>query len=186
MWQPLEPLLELTGLRGGGRWVAAAQEFPPQKLRNDYRAGVANSGILLDGGRAGGGRFGDAMRLAIEEWIWPPLGESNPTWMFKWPFEQNGLTKTFYEALPDRCVLLRPGCPINSPFGSFLRHFVGGTPHTALSTTTSTATAGCSRRSSARCASSRAAARPSAARRTSRCSRSTRRLQSRRRRRPMR
>ena len=129
VWQPLEPLLELTGLRGGGRWVAAAQEFPPQKLRNDYRAGVANSGILL---MAGAPVAGAEMLRLIEEWIWPPLGVGNPTWMFKWPFEQNGLTKTFYEALPDRCVLLRPGCPINSPFGAFLRHFVGGTPHRAV------------------------------------------------------
>ena len=139
VWQPLSPLLEIVGL-GGGRstqihlephssppphfkWLAAAEEFPPQKLRRDGRAGLANSGILL---LAGAPVAGGAMLRAIEEWIWPD--EGHPVWMFRWPYEQNALSNVFFRKYPSRYSLLKPGCPINSPFGAFLRHMVGGTP----------------------------------------------------------
>lgn len=52
----------------------------------------------------------------------------NLIWMFSWPYEQNALTTSIFARYPDRFTLLRPGCPLNSPFGAFLRHLVGGTP----------------------------------------------------------
>ena len=123
VWQPLEPLLNVTGLLNGSKWIAAAQEFPPQKLRGDWRAGLANSGVLL---MVGSRIAGKTLLETMERWIFPP---GNPTWMFKWPFEQHALTRVFFYGNRDRYTLLRPGCPINSPFGAFLRHMVGGTPH---------------------------------------------------------
>jgi len=126
VWQPLPPLLEATGLLRGERWIAAAEEFPPQKLRRDTRAGLANSGVLL---LAGAPIAGAGILRAIEEWIWPV---GNPTWSFKWPFEQNALTTVVFRRYPRRYTLLKPGCPLNSPFGALLRHLVGGTPHRAV------------------------------------------------------
>lgn len=49
VWQPLDPLLEMAGLTSG-KWLAAAEEYPPQKRRKDFRAGLANSGVLLIAG----------------------------------------------------------------------------------------------------------------------------------------
>jgi len=120
------PLPEATGLLRGERWIAAAEEFPPQKLRRDTRAGLANSGVLL---LAGAPIAGAGILRAIEEWIWPV---GNPTWSFKWPFEQNALTTVVFRRYPRRYTLLKPGCPLNSPFGALLRHLVGGTPHRAV------------------------------------------------------
>jgi len=117
----------VAGLLDGSRWIAAAEEFPPQKLRRDYRAGLANSGILL---MAGAPVVGSGVLRAMEEWIWPANG--NPTWMFKWPFEQNALTQCVFLKYPDRYTLFKPGCPFNSPFGAMFRHMVGGTPHRAI------------------------------------------------------
>ena len=103
--------------------MAAAQEFPPQKLRGDWRAGLANSGVLLlSGARVAGARILQTM----ERWIFP---RGNPTWMFKWPFEQHALTQEVFYGNRERYTLLRPGCPLNSPFGALFRHMVGGTPH---------------------------------------------------------
>jgi hypothetical protein len=110
-----------------GKWIAAAEEFPPQKLRRDYRAGLANSGVLL---MAGVPVAGVGILRALEAWIWPQTG--NPTFMFKWPFEQNALTHIVFKGNPSRYTLLKPGCPLNSPFGAFFRHLVGGTPHRAV------------------------------------------------------
>jgi hypothetical protein len=87
VWQPITPLLQKTGLLNGSKWIAAAEEFPPQKLRRDFRAGIANSGVLL---LAGAPTAGAEILKAVEKWIWPM---ANPTWMFKWPFEQNALTQ---------------------------------------------------------------------------------------------
>jgi len=126
VWQPITPLLQSTGLLDGSRWIAAAEEFPPQKLRGDFRAGIANSGVLL---LTGAPIAGAKILQSVEEWIWP-MG--NPTWMFKWPFEQNALTQVVFRRNPERYTLLKPGCPINSPFGALLRHMVGGTPHRAI------------------------------------------------------
>lgn len=126
VWQPITPLLQKTGLLNGTRWIAAAEEFPPQKLRRDFRAGIANSGVLL---LAGAPTAGAEVLEAVERWIWP---DGNPTWMFKWPFEQNALTQVVFRGYADRYTLLKPGCPINSPFGALIRHFVGGSPHRAI------------------------------------------------------
>ncbi len=73
---------------------------------------------------------GAGILQAIEAWIWPSRG--NPSFMFKWPYEQNALTHAVFNAYPSRYTLLKPGCPINSPFGAFFRHLVGGTPHRAV------------------------------------------------------
>ena len=143
VWQPLWPLLKATGL-DDGRWIAAAEEYPPQKLRSDKRAGLANSGIML---LAGVPRYGAPILQMLEEWIWP-FGERcnkdnpdipaeqrfgcNPTWAFMWPYEQNALTNSIFARYPERYTLLRPGCPLNSPFGAFVRHLVGGTPAEAV------------------------------------------------------
>ena len=48
--------------------------------------------------------------------------------IFNWPFEQNALSTTVLKAYAGRIVKLRPGCPLNSPFGAYVRHYVGGTP----------------------------------------------------------
>ena len=139
IWHPLWPLLNATGL-AGGKWIAAAEEYPPQKLRKDRRAGLANSGMLL---LAGVPTAGAAILQMMEEWIWPLVHRCdrtnptvppsqrlgcNPAYMFSWPYEQNALTTSIFARYPDRFTLLRPGCPLNSPFGAFFRHLVGGTP----------------------------------------------------------
>ena len=139
IWQPLWTLLNATGLTRG-KWIVAAEEYPPQKLRKDQRAGLANSGVLL---LAGVPTAGAAVAQMMEEWIWPLMHRCdranltipashrsgcNPIWMFSWPYEQNALTTSIFARYPDRFTLLRPGCPLNSPFGAFFRHLVGGTP----------------------------------------------------------
>ena len=139
IWHPMWPLLNATGLTRG-KWVTAAEEYPPQKLREDRRAGLANSGVLL---LAGVPTAGAAVLQMMEEWIWPLVHRCNrtnpkissshrsgcnPTYMFSWPYEQNALTTSIFARYPDRFTLLRPGCPLNSPFGAFFRHLVGGTP----------------------------------------------------------
>ena len=139
IWHPLWPLLNATGLTRG-KWIAAAEEYPPQKLRKDRRAGLANSGLLL---LAGVPTAGAAILQMMEEWIWPLVRRCdrtnptippeqrlgcNPAYMFSWPYEQNALTTSIFARYPDRFTLLRSGCPLNSPFGAFFRHLVGGTP----------------------------------------------------------
>ena len=125
IWQPIEPLISLLGLRSGAKWLAVAGEYPPQKLRRDTRAGLANSGVIL---LAGVPTAGAAILSMLEDWIWPSRGL--PIATFSWPYEQNALTQMIllgrkYSA---RVALLRPGCPLNSPFGAYVRHMVGGTP----------------------------------------------------------
>ena len=139
IWHPLWPLLNATGLTRG-KWIAAAEEYPPQKLRKDRRAGLANSGLLL---LAGVPTAGAAILQMMEEWIWPLVRRCdrtnptippeqrlgcNPAYFFSWPYEQNALTTSIFARYPDRFTLLRSGCPLNSPFGAFFRHLVGGTP----------------------------------------------------------
>ncbi|KAL1519037.1 hypothetical protein AB1Y20_003305 [Prymnesium parvum] len=121
-WQPLLPLIELSGLTAG-KWLAAAEEYPPQKRRRDFRAGLANSGVLL---LAGAPAAGAQVLEALERWIWPSTG--HPLYFFSWPFEQNALSTSVFRAYPHAWTLLRPGCPLNSPFGALFRHYVGGTP----------------------------------------------------------
>ena len=70
------------------------------------------------------------MLEALEKWIWPEQG--HPTYFFNWPFEQNALSSIVFHLYPDRWTLLRPGCPLNSPFGALFRHYVGGTPDRAV------------------------------------------------------
>ena len=126
VWQPLEPLITLLRMRKGARlqkWLAVAGEYPPQKLRGDARAGLANSGVLLFAGQSTAGP--GVMRL-IEDWIWPFRGL--PLATFTWPFEQNALSTVILPYYKDQVIRLTPGCPLNSPFGAYIRHYVGGTP----------------------------------------------------------
>ena len=113
----------MLGLSDGRKWLAVAGEWPPQKLRHDHRAGVANSGVLLLSGLpiAGAG-----MLEMLERWVWPTRDGALPT--FTWPYEQNALTFSLIAEYEKRVVLLRPGCPLNTPFGAYVRHYVGGTP----------------------------------------------------------
>lgn len=125
IWQPVEPLIALLGLRTGAKWLAVAGEYPPQKLRRDTRAGLANSGVLL---LAGLSTAGVGVLQLLEEWIWPSRGV--PLSTFTWPYDQNSLTQSVIlsAAFSRRVTLLKPGCPLNSPFGAYIRHYVGGTP----------------------------------------------------------
>ena len=125
IWQPVEPLISLLGLRTAEKWLAVAGEYPPQKLRRDTRAGLANSGVLL---LAGLPTAGPGVLRLLEDWIWPSRGV--PLATFTWPFEQNALTQNVILGFKysRRVALLKPGCPLNSPFGAYIRHYVGGTP----------------------------------------------------------
>ena len=125
IWQPVEPLIALLGLRTGAKWLAVAGEYPPQKLRRDTRAGLANSGVLL---LAGLSTAGVGVLQLLEEWIWPSRGV--PLSTFTWPYDQNSLTQSVIlsAAFSRRVTLLKPGCPLNSPCGAYIRHYVGGTP----------------------------------------------------------
>ena len=125
VWEPIEPLISLLGLQNGATWLAAAGEYPPQKLRRDTRAGVSNTGVLL---MAGLPTAGPGILRLLEDWIWPARGV--PLATFTWPFEQNAFTQSIIRAArySGRVRLLRPGCPLNSPFGAYIRHLVGGTP----------------------------------------------------------
>ena len=127
VWQPIEPLISLLGLRDGRRWLAVAGEWPPQKLRGDRRAGEANSGVLL---LAGAPIAGAPVLEMLDRWIWPSNGLALAT--FYWPFEQNALTFSVLADYPERVVRLHPGCPLNSPFGAYVRHYVGGTPDRSI------------------------------------------------------
>lgn len=127
VWQPIAPLVELLGLHDGRKWLAVSGEWPPQKLRRDQRAGVANSGVLL---LAGAPTAGAGVLRMLESWIWPSKGL--PLATFYWPYEQNALTYSLIHTYANRVALLRPGCPFNSPFGAYVRHYVGGTPDRAV------------------------------------------------------
>ena len=129
VWQPISPLISLLGMRrsqsksAADTWLVVAGEYPPQKLRRDARAGEANSGVLL---LAGVPTAGPGVLTLLEDWIWPTRGVALS--IFNWPFEQNALSTTVLKAYAGRIVQLRPGCPLNSPFGAYVRHYVGGTP----------------------------------------------------------
>ena len=119
VWRPIDPLLSLLG----DKWLAVAGEYPPQKLRKDTRAGEANSGVLLFAGLP---TAGPGVLRMIEDWIWPFRGVALAA--FTWPYEQNALSAIVLKYYGAQVARLQPGCPLNSPFGAFVRHYVGGTP----------------------------------------------------------
>ena len=127
IWAPIEPLISLLGLDSGVKWLAVAEEWPPQKLRGDKRAGLLNSGVFL---LSGVPAAGTGVLKMIEDWIWPSSGLALAA--FSWPFEQNALTAMLLQRYPQKITVLLPGCPINSPFGAYIRHYVGGTPDRSI------------------------------------------------------
>ena len=51
---------------------------------------------------------------------------------YAWPYDQNALSEIVLRFYRTRVTMLRPGCPLNSPFAAYVRHYVGGTPDHAV------------------------------------------------------